>query len=633
MQRAISRFWRSISYQRVRQIIRTLSFAPLFLGLLILLVLALPAQMADLYLGLWQDHWAIDLARCALALCGLLVLGALLFTWHLFLARPRIEEVYGEYPDVGFYRNLARISLGAALTLSALPAAGVLIGLLRAYRLAESTCSNVDIAGQQLGPLAAQAPWFQGLALDCHGSPRLAVVKLLVIAAVVALTTVGLLVVLFRRFRQPRPYTLVSITLLLAILAVAGPAVAALAFEDRGMRAIVSLAWLAGPMLATIVLLIAAVATIMFLSWLSHRIKFPILLLLTISGVVFAAQGLWAPAPKGDQVPIASAAKARAIGAEGEAALQAEFLAWLASRDAERAKGASGQPERYPVYIFAAEGGGIYAAAAAALYLSALQDQCDVFANHVFAISGVSGGAIGATLFDTMLNGKSKAECGSSGARASVLADRAQRILLDDHLSPLLAFVLPDVARKVLPFSGKWNRATALEWSFRCAFDGSGAAKTFLPVCRAPGPGQNGGLSDQFGSFWPARGKAVPALVLNTTWVETGYRVAFAPDGFKFKPAGDGAKAVGDGTLMTFAEVTALADPQQAEAADPTTLIEAAVASARFPLIEPPWIPRFPAGPGISSMAATSTTLVQPPRSTSTGRWKSRLERTTSNCI
>jgi hypothetical protein len=41
----------------------------------------------------------------------------------------------------------------------------------------------------------------------------------------------------------------------------------------------------------------------------------------------------------------------------------------------------------YPVYIFAVEGGGIYAVSAAARYLSMLQGICPQFAKHVFAIS------------------------------------------------------------------------------------------------------------------------------------------------------------------------------------------------------------------------------------------------------
>ena len=53
----------------------------------------------------------------------------------------------------------------------------------------------------------------------------------------------------------------------------------------------------------------------------------------------------------------------------------------------------------YPVYIVAAQGGGIYAAYHAAVLLARLQDLCPEFRNHLFAISSVSGGSLGAAVF------------------------------------------------------------------------------------------------------------------------------------------------------------------------------------------------------------------------------------------
>src|SRR6185312_8443598 len=64
-----------------------------------------------------------------------------------------------------------------------------------------------------------------------------------------------------------------------------------------------------------------------------------------------------------------------------------------------------------PVFIVASEGGGIRAAYWTALVLSTLQEQVPSipaqdasfqpqdFASHLFAISGISGGSVGATVF------------------------------------------------------------------------------------------------------------------------------------------------------------------------------------------------------------------------------------------
>ena len=74
------------------------------------------------------------------------------------------------------------------------------------------------------------------------------------------------------------------------------------------------------------------------------------------------------------------------------------FDAWVRGRH-DRPPGEGDPAKPYPAFIISAEGGGIYAAAAASLFLAKLQDDCPGFAQHVFAISGVSGGAIGATVF------------------------------------------------------------------------------------------------------------------------------------------------------------------------------------------------------------------------------------------
>src|SRR6202011_2474241 len=83
--------------------------------------------------------------------------------------------------------------------------------------------------------------------------------------------------------------------------------------------------------------------------------------------------------------------------------LKNQFKDWLDARvDATAYSGRS-----YPVFIIAVEGGGIYAASAASLFLAKLEDDNPGFSHHVFAISGVEGGAIGATVFQALMQSKS----------------------------------------------------------------------------------------------------------------------------------------------------------------------------------------------------------------------------------
>jgi hypothetical protein len=60
----------------------------------------------------------------------------------------------------------------------------------------------------------------------------------------------------------------------------------------------------------------------------------------------------------------------------------------------------------YPLFIVAAQGGGFYAAYHSALSLARLQDACSEFSDHVFAISSVSGGSLGAAVFTELLRGQ-----------------------------------------------------------------------------------------------------------------------------------------------------------------------------------------------------------------------------------
>ncbi len=96
----------------------------------------------------------------------------------------------------------------------------------------------------------------------------------------------------------------------------------------------------------------------------------------------------------------------RTAGAPAQ--LGPSFLEWYRSRKDLDYYARSDEP--YPVFIVAAAGGGAFSAHYTATFLARMQDSCPNFAQHVFAISGVSGGSIGASLFAGLAKLKAKNE-------------------------------------------------------------------------------------------------------------------------------------------------------------------------------------------------------------------------------
>src|SRR5262245_27366663 len=124
-----------------------------------------------------------------------------------------------------------------------------------------------------------------------------------------------------------------------------------------------------------------------------------------------------------------------------------EFLRWLETRK-NRDK-----YEYYPVFIVAAQGGGLYAAYHTARVLAVLQDECPAFAQHVFAISGVSGGSLGAAVFASGARSISPEPtlepCREPGSSAQFL-EYTDRFLNRDFLSPLgFLAVIPNIAQRI----------------------------------------------------------------------------------------------------------------------------------------------------------------------------------------
>jgi hypothetical protein len=169
--------------------------------------------------------------------------------------------------------------------------------------------------------------------------------------------------------------------------------------------------------------------------------------------------------------------------------------------------------KRVPVVIVAAEGG----ASRGAVWLLSAMKQLDAvtdgaFGKHVFAISGVSGGSLGAVTYLQMLrNQNADCQTGLQWERASTALND---LPIEDFLAPTLAsYFLTDTLHRLFIVNPSWddnlNRANALEQSFERFW-----ARTLPPASG----------NDSFLALF-ANQPGRPHLILNGTDVRTGRRV------------------------------------------------------------------------------------------------------------
>jgi len=399
-----------------------------------------------------------------------------------------------------------------------------------------------------------------------------------------------------------------SLALPLTIIAVVIALMAGAEIMSYGkVDTIVWLYRLLGPLASAMLMLLFAVTALTLLAVLSQRSGFPALTLVVLAVVVNAIfpiqisstaiialcavfvlmallSRLWAVAAIALFliVPgvLAWIQQSRSIpvmpypGSDSD--LRTQFKDWLARRQDAAAYSGRG----YPVFIIAVEGGGIYAASAASLFLTKLEDANPGFSQHVFAISGVSGGAIGATVFQALMQSKFTPAAMHAGniapptpsfvtaSAASSCPDRSRlldmppagplattvsRIMQDDHLSPVVGAIIPEFLG-----GAEVGRAVAVAGSF-----GYSVRQEDEVAGKA--------LDQNFADHWTEKSKA-PALLLNSTWAETGFRVAFSP--FALHDYDD--------SLYSFSDKNMPGDQQM-------NLMDAAVVSARFPGMLPPY--------------------------------------------
>lgn len=172
-----------------------------------------------------------------------------------------------------------------------------------------------------------------------------------------------------------------------------------------------------------------------------------------------------------------------------------------------------------PIILVSAEGGGIRAAHFTSMVLARFADQCPRLARRIFAISAVSGGAVGSAAYRASLD-RMPLEGDGCDLDSAAPAGPRQRALNQmfgyDHLSPILAKqIFPELAQGFAPaslpegggaFLPQTDRQLGLELSLEQSF-----ARTF-DIGDDPNP--------LAASVFAAR--AAPHVLINLTEVSSG---------------------------------------------------------------------------------------------------------------
>jgi len=329
-------------------------------------------------------------------------------------------------------------------------------------------------------------------------------------------------------------------------------------------------------------------AAIFFVCYLGHATRIPLLSIIIVAAFVFAGFDI----NENHAVRILNATQA-APADPAATGRTLELAKWIASRPDRDAY------DHYPVFLVATEGGGIRAAYFTATVLAALQERCPAFAAHTIAISGVSGGSLGASVFaglaaDNSLRSANPV-CRLEGAQIRDLRKQGRRkivgkardVLGTDLLSPLLgATLFPDALQRALPFPvHEFDRTIALEY----------AVEDSWRSASAQWGGNPDRLSDDPSQLYRTD-NTVPNLILNTTEAGSGNIVPYTTASI-LEPSFRADAQIDDGNLdcgmpvneancvMPLPHLKRLA--VGADRGAPVSLSTAAILSARFPFLTP----------------------------------------------
>jgi hypothetical protein len=541
--------------------------APLLVSLLTTVALALPPQVIEIYRSVAQSL-AVHFADFGQRLRELALSGAalVLLSTTIWLAASFATHKRGRRSEVsdGYFSHASLLSAISA----ALPILGLSVGCLRALtdaptsEIREATrAALVDIvaAGTPKSPPAQLVDAYVSRLLNYNWYIALGAVSSAVLAIVLAAVfkSVDRRIVGLAHISDPRTRALLL------------PLLCALAILSLCLMP-VSAAITVGPIGQVCIFAAITLIVISIISFWSDRRGVPLVgfILVYVAGISWFGLN---DSHRVFSLPVTS------VNEEAQAAIpsvQDMFVRWYNARPDLAAF------QRYPVYVIAAQGGGIYAAYHTASSIGAFQDACPSFARHTFAISGVSGGSIGAAIFAGLADAAGQAAVQRRGSPECEPEDRprrewakefsfvrtSDRILAPDFLSPVLYGLLyTDFAQLFVPGPIiKNDRARQFELLLEKS------AVDALVRERAEGrlmPGESSLLVRPFIEHWRADGDT-PALVLNTTEVGSGLRRIISP----FTFGGDDVEflQVWQGDLRRMPVSTA------------------AVLSARFPWITPP---------------------------------------------
>ncbi|GEM_PF-5798495 len=163
------------------------------------------------------------------------------------------------------------------------------------------------------------------------------------------------------------------------------------------------------------------------------------------------------------------------------------------------------------LYIACGEGGGIRAAYWTASILASLTDSMPQFPKHLFALSTVSGGSLGASAYNSILKFNNENPTKLNNENNS-LTGQVRKFMKEDYLSPVTAaFLFPDAFQRFLFFPfGPFDRARYLEQSWE-----KGWAKNF--------PGTLNPFSAGMQELY-ANNSMLPNLFINSAHTESGRR-------------------------------------------------------------------------------------------------------------
>ncbi len=185
--------------------------------------------------------------------------------------------------------------------------------------------------------------------------------------------------------------------------------------------------------------------------------------------------------------------------------LEKSLNTWLEQADPNR-----------PMVLVATAGGGLRASYWTGVILGQFQELIPNFNKQVFAISGVSGGSVGAVFYNSALTDTS--DCLQDNNKTPCFEDKLLQAIGKDYLAPTVASMLyGDLIQRFAPFPILSDRATALEQSWEQGF-----AETYPKVAC--------GLDRNFLDLYTSKecnpaNKWLPRLLINGTYEETGRRL------------------------------------------------------------------------------------------------------------